>query len=85
MTQVQDLHFAMLNLKPLALAHQSSLSDPSAELFYPSADDAPVQHSVSCKLTQDAPSSRSPIKVLKGPLVLKRSPFVFLSTGETGM
>lgn len=53
MTQVQYLHFAMLNLTPFALAHQYSLSNPSAELFYPSADDTPAQYFGSCKLTQD--------------------------------
>lgn len=42
-----------LCLTRLALAPQSSLSNPSTELFYPSADDTPAQYFVSCKLTQD--------------------------------
>lgn len=47
---------ALCHVEPhtTGLAHESSLSNPSAELFYPSADDTPAQHVVSCKFTLDA-------------------------------
>ncbi|PKU45971.1 hypothetical protein llap_3739 [Limosa lapponica baueri] len=54
-THVQDLALALLNLIPLALAHQSSLSRFLCRAFLPSnRSTLPPQLGVTCKLTEGA-------------------------------